>query len=441
MDDRLEDLLFAWEEDALTNPELEELIARLESDTEDRSATVEHFSLSRALGEQLHEALHDESVVRELQRMASSDPQLASPKGTGKRWLAFSTAAALLIAACVAYRLDVHNSILAEFAGHVVVNVEDPRPVVTGVFGDVQLVGTDGSAETTVEGATLDLGQSLRTSRNSYATLLYPDRTKIELRGDTHITIEPNRSGKHLALRQGGLFADVAAQPKGAPLVINPDRDDRVEVVGTRFEIVRRAATSVVRVETGKVAFGPVERAIEVGHRQESTASSNQKPTLPQPIEPESIWRGWEHGLRGDYYDWVGFGGKHFTRIDPRIDFRWGKETPDPSFKNEFAVRWTGEIEAPDSGEFTFHTVAHYGVWLWVDGESLIDSGASMGAEEHSVPVQLEKGHRYSIRIDYIDRHGDAHVKLLWSSRSMPKSIVDQQWLYPVLDNEESGNP
>ncbi len=440
MNERLAELLLAWEDDTLSEVEADEFADLLGNDSAARANAVDHFSLSCAIGEQLQESLHDESVVRELQRMptvarsASEGPSASRPRS---RVGLLITVAVLLMVGFIGYRFDVHKLILDKLGGQAVVNVEDLRPKVTDTFGDVQIVRADDSTNNIVEGATLGLGHSLRTSKNSYATLLFPDGTKFELRGDTHIRIEPLRSGKHLTLQRGGLFASVAPQPKGAPLVINPDSYDRVEVVGTRFEFVRDATTSVVRVETGKVEFGATERAVEVTKRRESTASSDQQATAPRPIEPETIWRGWGHGLRGDYYDSSSFGGQHFARIDPRIDFHWGKQVPDSSFKNEFSVRWTGEIEVPQSGEYTFWTVAHYGVRLSVNGESLINSWASMGAEEDGRPIELVKGKRYPIEIEYWDRHGNAKMRLLWSSPSMPKSVVDQQWLYPA-NNENS---
>lgn len=442
MNDRRDELLLIWEDDELSAEETEELVQLLDRNPANRKTVVDHFSLSCAIHEQLHESLHDGSVVRELQRMTSEDRQGGVARRNRQRWLAITaTTAAMLIAACFAYQFDLHSLILDTYSNQTLVSDEELQPSVTETFGDVSLVGAGESSDKLAQGAIVDLGQALATSRNSHATLLFPDGTKIELRGDTHIKIEPNRSGKHLTLQRGGLFADVAPQPKGAPLVVNPDRFDRVEVVGTRFEFVRNEATSILRVETGKVAFGTTASAIEVTAQQESTASSNSGPAPPQRVDPESIWRGWGHGLRGDYYNWIGFGGAHFTRIDPCIDFHWGKEDPDPLIDGEFAVRWTGEIEAPHSGEFTFFTVAHYGVRLWIDGEMVINSWASMGAEEDGRPIYLEKGERYPIKIEYFDRHGDAQMRLLWSSSSMPRSIVDQRWLYPAIsENGELKN-
>lgn len=57
-------------------------------------------------------------------------------------------------------------------------------------------------------------------------------------------------------------------------------------------------------------------------------------------------------------------------------------------------------------------------------------------AEEDCRPIQLERGKRYAIKIEYWDRYGDAKMRLLWSSPSMLKSIVDQQWLYSPLVKE-----
>jgi hypothetical protein len=92
-------------------------------------------------------------------------------------------------------------------------------------------------------------------------------------------------------------------------------------------------------------------------------------------------------GLRGDYYHWGGSspptppesafqGGIVMTRTDPGIDFNWGQGSPEPDVVNvdNFAVVWTGELEIPLTGTYTFYPRTDDGVILWVNGQELVRS-------------------------------------------------------------------
>jgi hypothetical protein len=183
------------------------------------------------------------------------------------------------------------------------------------------------------------------------------------------------------------------------------------------------------------VKFGSDAQAVAVSQWQESrVAADENQPAAPQALTDSAIWQGWQHGLLGEYYRDGNLQGDHFTRIDPQIDFDWGDDAPDPSIFGDFSIRWTGEIEPPHTGEFVFTTEGYYGVRLWVDGELLINSTASMGSRENARPLRLEAGRRYPIRIEYLDRQRRARMRLWWSSDKIPQTIVDRRWLYPSAE-------
>ncbi len=70
----------------------------------------------------------------------------------------------------------------------------------------------------------------------------------------------------------------------------------------------------------------------------------------------------WADGLQGTYYDQSGQARQYVTgatviRVDPQVDFDWGAGAPAPGIgSNDFSVRWTGQVEAPASGDYTFYT-------------------------------------------------------------------------------------
>ena len=61
-------------------------------------------------------------------------------------------------------------------------------------------------------------------------------------------------------------------------------------------------------------------------------------------------------GLKGEYYQKEWHNDKKFERIDPVVKFDFGVESPSPDQikAEEFSVRWSGSVYAPETGEYTF---------------------------------------------------------------------------------------
>lgn len=142
-------------------------------------------------------------------------------------------------------------------------------------------------------------------------------------------------------------------------------------------------------------------------------------------------------GLLGTYYSQNGmqrqyFTGATVTRIDPTVDFNWGAGSPVTGIgTDDFSVRWTGEVEAPATGTYTFYTTTDDGVRLYVNGTLVIDKWIDQSATEWaSTPVSLVAGQRYTIRMDYYERAGDAVAQLRWSGPATPKQIIPSARLY-----------
>jgi regulation of enolase protein 1 (concanavalin A-like superfamily) len=138
-------------------------------------------------------------------------------------------------------------------------------------------------------------------------------------------------------------------------------------------------------------------------------------------------------GLKGEYYDNTDLAGDPvLTRIDPQIDFDWGLDTPDPNITNvdAFSIRWTGQIEIPASGEWTFWTNADDVIMLWVNGQLLIDESPGIVAW-YSATINLEAGF-YPIMMEFHDTGNIALVRLLWQGPLVPtRHIIPAGALLP----------
>lgn len=137
------------------------------------------------------------------------------------------------------------------------------------------------------------------------------------------------------------------------------------------------------------------------------------------------------NGLMGRYYDNIDFTGTNFTRTDATINFNWGTGSPDPRIGSDtFSVRWTGQIEARFSENYTFITRTDDGVRLWINNQLIIDRWVNQSPADRTGTIALVAGQRYSIRMDYFENGGGAVAQLSWSSPSQPREIVPQRFLY-----------
>ena len=82
--------------------------------------------------------------------------------------------------------------------------------------------------------------------------------------------------------------------------------------------------------------------------------------------------------------------------------------------RENYSVRRTGKIEAPDSGEFEFLARGDDGYRVWLDGKLIIDEWRQQAAFDARKIVKLEKGKSYSVKVEYFQGGGDAEMHFAW---------------------------
>lgn len=139
------------------------------------------------------------------------------------------------------------------------------------------------------------------------------------------------------------------------------------------------------------------------------------------------------NGLKGDYFNAENLTDYKITRVDETVNFDWKNKEPMPEInKDQFSVRWTGQVEARLTEEYTFYTESHGGIRLWVDGQLLLDDWDAHNQTHQSGSISLRAGKRYDIRLEYNESNGVSRAELYWSSESQPKEIIPKSQLYPV---------
>jgi hypothetical protein len=142
-------------------------------------------------------------------------------------------------------------------------------------------------------------------------------------------------------------------------------------------------------------------------------------------------------GLYGQYFSYPGAPNQAFTqgslvmsRTDSKVDFNWGNNAPDPSVPDDyFAVRWTGRVQAPVTGIYTFYVASDDGNRLWVNGQQLTNDWHDHGLTETSGTISLTAGQKYDIKLEYYDNVDGARVHLSWSYPGQGKTIIPQSQL------------
>lgn len=141
-------------------------------------------------------------------------------------------------------------------------------------------------------------------------------------------------------------------------------------------------------------------------------------------------------GLTGEYFVGIdNFDDEPTLVREPEVvDFNWASGGPDPSVGvDQFSVRWSGQIQPPRSGLYTFFTRTDDGVRLWVDGELLIDRWQDQAARLWSGNIELEAGRRYSIRLEYYEAFGEASAQLFWTVPGSSREIIPAEHLFHEL--------
>jgi GH43 family beta-xylosidase len=94
-------------------------------------------------------------------------------------------------------------------------------------------------------------------------------------------------------------------------------------------------------------------------------------------------------------------------------------------------ARFTGTIVPQYTEDYTFHMVGDDGFRLWINGEMIIDFWQQTWEKPQvSVPVTLEAGKHYDIKVEYLQGWGGTWLRMEWESASQSREVVPESALY-----------
>ncbi|MBD2036614.1 hypothetical protein H6F76_16510 [Leptolyngbya sp. FACHB-321] len=201
-------------------------------------------------------------------------------------------------------------------------------------------------------------------------------------------------------------------------------------------DLITAAATSSPDLNPGVSASSIVAPALSTladslfTFSSSATASSSSTSgTLASPEPSAAIVN--QPGLRAQYFQGKNFTTLKWSEINPTVNFTWGNQAPNSLVAaDNFAVRWTGQVQAKSTEAYTFYTRSDDSVRLWVNGQLLIDNWADHDLTEDSGTIALAAGQNYDIKLEYYERAGGATAQLLWSSPTQAKEIIPASQLF-----------
>ncbi len=132
-----------------------------------------------------------------------------------------------------------------------------------------------------------------------------------------------------------------------------------------------------------------------------------------------------EHGLKGEYFNNIDFSGEPvLTRVDPVIDFNFGRNAPAPGIPGTYySVRWTGSFIAPCSGPYYIGGEFDDAIRLYINNRLLIDRTLNRNKSSDVAKIEVEAGKSYDLRLEYTQQWYRAEVKL-WGAPQNPEKFM-----------------
>ncbi|MFD5112916.1 LamG-like jellyroll fold domain-containing protein [Streptomyces sp. NPDC058220] len=233
------------------------------------------------------------------------------------------------------------------------------------------------------------------------------------------------------------MFDYVLLHPAGARHFCSFDEDDALRQQPFRPRTLLRAlaCTAALLLPVGATLVPAAAAAPPAG-----AASVTASATAFASDDPATD----VHGLKGEYFRMSAPGARDFAELggvalDPEINFPGltGTFESTTGRTENTTARWTGQIAAPATGDYTFSAIGDNGFRLFIDGSVVIDHWVpDWDVEQHSEPVALTAGEPHEFRLEMFQDIGGANMFLRWASQDLKKQIVPEEAFTPPADFE-----
>ena len=106
----------------------------------------------------------------------------------------------------------------------------------------------------------------------------------------------------------------------------------------------------------------------------------------------------------------------------------------DDRFKNNWGARFSGLINIPETGNWTFYLNTDDGSELWINGDSLIQNYGMHGMREYSGSLNLTAGY-HDFRIEFFQGGGPHGLRFSWEGPNVSKTTIPSSAFVVQADN------
>jgi beta-glucosidase len=202
----------------------------------------------------------------------------------------------------------------------------------------------------------------------------------------------------------------------GTVAVIGPNSDQWLMLLGNYNGVPSKAVTPLQGIKdklpNSKVLFA-----------QGCELSEGMPMFYTVPAEVLKTDNG-QPGVKVDYFDNKDLSGQPlYSAVDKIVDANWYDKAPREGMDDDnFGVRWTGILQPTESGTYQLGVISTSNTKLYLD-DSVVAKTTYHFRDEYgdprlrkSVPIKLEAGKQYKIKIEASETFADAQVQLVWAA-------------------------
>ena len=192
-------------------------------------------------------------------------------------------------------------------------------------------------------------------------------------------------------------------------------------------------------VDDEHLSVGPVKGPSKRIALKDVVTATFDVPVDPELFEAGAPKAGKGYGLLAAYHDRPNFKGRVIYRIDQTVNHQWRSRQPVFDLPRDyFSVRWSGELEPPVTGEYTFTLHANDGGKLTV-GELALGRWEALSGFREVGKVSLKAGERVPFAFEFFDNYGEASARVFWKGPGFQEMPIAPTQLYPKTDKAPKG--
>jgi parallel beta-helix repeat protein len=252
--------------------------------------------------------------------------------------------------------------------------------------------------------------------------------------GSNEITVD----GTQFNVAGWRIFSGQDANSKESPKSITDLNDLRFEYNATSSSKTISLDANYIDVKNnaynGSVTLAPYTSVvlIKTGAKQVSSVADTIADTLLPAVDPSNT----VNGIDYKYYEGSDFSMvPDFSKLTP---VKTGTVTnydlsAIPHRTEGYAVSFSGFIDVPADGQYTFYTSSDDGSLLYIDNQLVVNNDGLHSSQEKSGSVGLKAG-KHAITVGFTQQTGDASLSVSYSGPGISKQVIPSTASYRVAD-------